>query len=88
MNLIWFFVIIFLVLLFAGCAAVFMKFKTDPPPDAIIIVMDVHGNKDRYALDHIKGLKVMLRQGMEYEFEWIVEKELDLGEERQHVVRN
>ena len=86
MNLIWFFIIVFVVLIFAGCAA-FLKFK-DPLPDAVIIVTDVHGKKERFALDHIKGLKVMLRQGMEYEFEWIVIKELDLGEERQHELRD
>ena len=87
MNLAWFFIIIFVVLVMVGCAAILMKMK-DPLPDAIIIVTDVHGNKEKYALDHVRGLKVMVRQGLTYEFEWIVEKKLDLGKERQHELRD
>ena len=86
MNLIWFFTIVFVVLIFAGCAA-FLKFK-DPPPDVILIVTDVHGNKERYALDHIRELKVIVSRKIKYEIEYMLEEELDSGEERQHELRD
>ncbi len=87
MNLVWFFVIILLVLFLVGCAAILSRMK-DPPPDVIIIITDVHGNKKRYALDHLKGLKIIISQKIKYEFEYMLEEELNLGNEKQHKLRN
>jgi len=72
MNFIWFFIIVFVVLLAAGCATMFSRTKS-PTPEVIIVVTDVNGKEESYALDNVKELKVIVSRKVKYEFEVMVE---------------
>lgn len=81
MNFYWFIAICLVVMImFAGCATYLKRLAGYPPPVAIITLVDVHGAKQVFALDHIKGLKVVVSRDIKFEVEYMKEDTLSIGD--------